>query len=283
MKITIIGAKGMLGSELSRVLGSTHDVVTLDIEEIDITDRSQTYEVLKEIKPELIVNSAVFIDVELCETQPDRAWMVNAVGSQNVALAARKLESRVVYISSDYIFDGNTTTDYDEVSLPNPINQYGRSKLAGELLTLQNCARTYIVRTSWLFGHRRDNYVDRVLQQADKNGVVRMAEDQLEAPTYTGHLAQASAHLIETGAYGIYNISGGEGCTRAEFAKYVLECAGRSEVVEVIDTSQIKRAAKRPARVVLDCRLYRLVTGKSLPSWREGVKAYLARENVYTT
>lgn len=278
MKIAIIGAKGMLGRELCRVLGTGHEILAWDIEEIDITGRLETIELLGAERPELVVNSAVFVDLEGCEADPDKAWRINAVGAQNLAMAAQQVGSALVYISSDYIFDGKSEANYDEVAQPNPLNQYGRSKLAGERLSLQLCPRTYAVRTAWLFGHAPNNYVERVLKAADNEGVVRMPVDQLESPTYTGHLAGAILHLIATGAYGIYHVTSLGACTRAGFAQYVLQQAGRSEAVEIVESAALKRFARRPARTVLDCRLYQLVTGQSLPDWQQGVRDYLAKE-----
>jgi len=267
----------MLGSALCRVLGVHHQVLAWDIDEVDITERSRTLGLLGAEEPDLIVNSAAFVDVERCEREPDRAWLVNAVGAQNVALAAERLGSALLYISTDYIFDGQSEIDYDEVAQPNPINQYGRSKLAGERLSLQICRRTYSVRTAWLFGPGApNNYVERVLKTAKTQGVVRMPVDQLESPTYTRHLAEAILHLIATGAYGVYNVTSIGACTRAEFAEYVLQQGGRSEPVEIVDATTLKRFAQRPARIALDCRLFQLVTGHLLPDWRQGVRDYLA-------
>ena len=278
MKIAIIGAKGMLGRELCRVLGTQHQILAWDIDEIDITERARTIDLLAAEQPDLIINSAVFVDLEGCESNPDKAWRINAVGAQNLALAARQANSALLYISTDYIFDGAAETDYDEVARPNPLNQYGRSKLAGERLSLQICPAAYVVRTAWLFGHAPNNYVERVLKAAEKDGVARMPVDQLESPTYTGHLAEAILHLIATGAYGIYNVTGLGACTRAGFAEYVLQQAGRSEPVEIVDAATLKRFANRPIRSVLDCRLYQLVTGHQLPQWQQGVRDYLENE-----
>lgn len=280
MKIAIIGAKGMLGGEFCRLFAPHYQLLAWDIDEIDITDRPRTLELLNAERPELIVNSAAFVDMEGCEANPDMAWRINAVGAQNLALAAAQVGSALVYISSDYIFDGRSETDYDEVSAPNPLNQYGRSKLAGERLSLQICPSTYAVRTAWLFGHAPGNYVERVLKAAENDSVVRMPVDQVESPTYTRHLAQAVLRLIETGAYGVYNVTSLGACTRAAFAQFVLAQAGRSEPVEIVEPASLKRFAKRPARTVLDCRLYQLVTGDSLPRWQHGVQDYLthARE-----
>jgi dTDP-4-dehydrorhamnose reductase len=278
MKIAVIGAKGMLGRELCSTLSQKHEVIAWDIEEIDITNRSMTLQYLTDLKPELIINSAAFVDVDLCETDPDSAWRINALGSQNLALAAQEVGGALLYFSTDYVFDGQSTEDYDEVAQVHPINHYGRSKLAGERLATQICPRTYIVRTSWLIGHHPNSYVERVLKAARRDGVVRMAPDQIESPTYTGDITKATSTLIETGAYGCYNVTSSGACTRVEFARFVLEQAGRSDPVEPMEPSQIKRIARRPRRTVLDCRLFQLLTGQRLPDWQDGIRAYFAGE-----
>ena len=266
----------MLGQELCRIFGAQHETLAWDIDEIDITDRIRTLELLGAERPDLIVNSAAFVNLEACEADPDRAWQVNAVGAQNLALAAHQAGSSLLYISTDYVFDGQSEVDYDEVAAPNPLNVYGRTKLAGERISLQICPRTYVVRTAWLFGRAHNNYVERVLRAADSEGVVRMPDDQLESPTYTRHVAAALLRLVATGAYGVYHVTSLGACTRASFARYVLQQTGRSEPVQVVDSATIKRFTRRPNRVVLDCRLFRLVTGQSLPDWQQGVRDYLA-------
>lgn len=278
MRIVVIGANGMLGRELCNTLSQKHEVIAWDIQEIDITNRLMTLQSLKNLKPELILNSAAFVDVDRCETDPDSAWRINALGTQNLALAAQAVGGELLYISTDYVFDGESSEDYDEVAQTHPINQYGRSKLAGEQLATQICPRTYIVRTSWLIGNHTNSYVNRVLKTARRDGVVRMAPDQVESPTYTKDLTQAVAVLIETGSYGCYHVTSLGACTRVEFARFVLEQAGYSEPVETADVSQIKRIAKRPNRTVLDCRLYQLLTGHKLPDWQDGIRAYFAHE-----
>jgi dTDP-4-dehydrorhamnose reductase len=267
----------MLGSELARVLACEHDVTAWDVEDVDITDRAGTLARVKSKTPGLILNAAALVDVELCEKEPDAAWKVNAVGSQNLALAARALSAEYLLISTDYVFDGTAREDYDEFSSANPINQYGKSKLAGERLAAAIWPMTYIVRTSWLFGHRSKNYVDRVLTAADKDGVVRMAEDQLESPTYVPHVASAIRALIPVGAYGTYHVTARGACTRLEFARYVLSKAGRAVPLEKLETA-VTRTARRPGRTVLDCRLFRLVTGHEMPSWQSGVDEYLCHQ-----
>ncbi len=278
MKIAIIGARGMLGQALVQALGVHHHVFAWDIQEIDITDRASTLRLLGGERPELIINSAAFVDLEGCEADPDRAWHVNTVGAQNLALAAQEAGSGLVQISTDYVFDGQTGKDYDEISRPNPLNAYGRSKLAAERLCMQICSRTFVIRTAWLFGHVPNNYVERVIKAAATGGVVRMPADQLESPSYTMHVAEAISHLMDSGAYGVYNVTSTGACTRADFARYVLQQAGRPEQVEIVDPSTLKRTTRRPARVVLNCRLYQLVTGQSLPDWRQAINDYLAAD-----
>lgn len=276
MRIAVIGSEGMLGRDLAGFLSGRHDVVGLDIGQIDIRRREDTIAKIAELKPRLIINSAACVDVEACEAEPERAFQVNALGSQNLALAAERAGAEYLYFSSDYVFDGRSGCDYDELVPPSPVNQYGRSKLAGEVLAVRVCRRSYVVRTAWLFGHREGNYVERVLSAADREGVVRMATDQLESPTYTLHLAEAVEQLIRTGAYGTYHVTSAGACTRLEFAAFVLEACGRSEQAEELEAAASARRAERPCRTVLDCRLFELVSGHTMKEWREGVRAYLA-------
>ena len=275
----VIGARGMLGRDIAAALAATHRVLAWDIEEIDITDRSRTVGQIAAARPEVVVNAAAFVDLEACESDPDRAWLVNAVGAGNVALGAEAADASLIYLSTDYVFDGRADSDYDEVALPNPLNHYGRSKLAGERLSLSSCTRTCAVRTAWLFGHAPGNYVARVLDAATRDGVVRMPDDQVESPTYTGDLAAAIARLVACRASGIVHMTSRGACTRAGFAAEVLRQAGRTEPVEVVEPRSAGRYARRPARPVLDCRLYRLLTGAELPAWPEGIGRYLAREH----
>jgi dTDP-4-dehydrorhamnose reductase len=279
MKIAVIGSEGMLGRDLAGFLGSRHEVVGLDIGQIDIRLREQTLEAMADLRPELIINCAALVDVESCESSPERAFEVNALGSQNLAMAAELSGAAYLLISTDYVFDGRSGGEYDELALPGPLNVYGRSKLAGEVLGRSVCPRTYIVRTAWLFGHHPGNYVERVLAMAEREGVVRMATDQLESPTYTLHLAEAVERLMATGAYGLYHVTASGACTRLGFAACVLQAAGRTEPVEELPAAQVKRRAARPASTVLDCRLFALVSGHTMKPWQQGVREYLAHRD----
>jgi dTDP-4-dehydrorhamnose reductase len=275
VKIAVIGAAGMLGRQMVQTLGRDHEVLAWDLPEVDITQREATAAAVTRQAPQLLLNCAACVNVENCQSQPEEAWRVNALGSQNLALAASRVPCDYLYVSSDYIFDGCAGVDYDELASPCPVNEYGRSKLAGEVLARRVWPRTYVVRTAWLFGGGGDNYVQRVLAMADREGRVRMGTEQLESPTYTRHLAEAVAALIATGAYGTYHVTSRGACTRLEFAEFVLRSAGRREPVEPAG-QPVGGRAPRPGRTVLSCRLFELVTGNALPHWHQGVLDYLA-------
>jgi dTDP-4-dehydrorhamnose reductase len=274
MKIAVIGAAGMLGRQMVQTLGRRHQVLAWDLAEIDITQRERTAAALLRETPQLIVNCAAFVNVEDCQARPETAWMVNALGSQNLALAAAKVGCDYLYFSTDYVFDGLADADYDELDAPRPVNEYGRSKLAGEVLARQVWPRTYVLRTAWLFGGGRSDYVQRVLAMAEREGRARMPTDQVESPTFTRHLAEAVQPLLDTGAYGTYHLTSQGACTRLQFAEFVLASAGRSQPAEPLQQAAGRRAP-RPGRTVLNCRLFELVTGHRLPDWRQGVLDYL--------
>lgn len=281
IKIAVVGANGMLGRDICRAFSRIGEVIPLDIDEIDITKRDGTIHLLQRISPDLIINSAVLVDVDACEKNPAHAWQVNAVGAQNLAKSAALLDCELIYISTDYVFDGASSANYSEEHTTHPINHYGKSKLAGELLSQALCKKLYIVRTSWLFGMHANSYVARILHAA-AHGVVRMPVDQLEAPTYTRHLTHALCALQQSGCYGTYHVSGGDGVTRVEFAQYVLQVAQKTAKIETMSPAEVQqsRNAIRPLRVVLDCRLYPLVTNNSLPDWRAGVDEYIRNGGV---
>lgn len=268
----------MLGREICATYQHDQEVISLDIDEIDVTKREQTVATLRDMNPDIIVNSAVIVDVDLCDREPNLAWEVNAIGAQNIAVAAAECGSQLVYISTDYVFDGVTTNDYREYDPTNPINHYGKSKLYGEILSHRVCQRLYVVRSSWLFGHSPRGYIARILAQAGA-GAVRMAADQLEAPTYTAHLARALRPLWESGCYGVYHVSGGRGCTRKEFARAVIKGAGIDAPMETMPDAEAaaKRSSQRPKRVVLGTTLYQQVCG-ALPTWEEGIAEYFQRQ-----
>lgn len=275
MRIVVLGANGLQGSELVRAFRAAHEVIGWDIEELDVTDRKACLDELTALRPELIAHSVAWVSFDGNELDPDRARRVNALSAQNVALAAQSVGCPMLYVSSASVFDGVLPGEYDETSPPNPISQYGRTKRMGEWFTSHLCRQFYILRTAWLIGRHPNSYDRKILAQADQNGVVRYPEDQIESLTYAKHVAEAATSLVERGAYGLYHAASKGTCTRVEMARYLLQLLGRTEKVEVVERSSVGGVAKRPYKVELKSRLIELVTGYQFPHWQDALREYL--------
>src|SRR2546427_12446611 len=210
MRILITGAKGQLGQELQRVL-TGEDVIAADRPDYELTD-PKLGDKIASIRPNLVIHTAGYTDVDGCERDPELGFAVNAQGTRRVAEGAAKANARLIYLSTDYVFDGRRTTPYTERDPVNPLNVYGRSKLAGEEEAVKGCRRTLVLRTSWLYGVHGKNFVKAILNLAVTQPEVRVVEDQRGSPTYARHLAQVIAGLIRSDvAGGGYGGGGGGG------------------------------------------------------------------------
>ena len=262
------GAGGMLGQDVMRVAGP--DALGVTRADLDVTDGDA---VRAAIGPEdIVINCAAWTDVDGAEERPDDALRVNRDGAHNVAGAA----GRVLYVSSDYVFDGTKDSPYVESDRRNPVSAYGRSKAEGELATLEANPRSHIVRTSWLFGVAGGNFVATMLRLGAERDSVRVVDDQVGQPTYTGHLAQAIVQIAESDDYGIHHRSGDGQCSWYELTRFVFESAGVDCEIEPCTTAEFPRPAHRPAYSVLGTE-----RGEpSLPEWQRGVSDYLAAREV---
>ncbi|MGQ9676698.1 MAG: dTDP-4-dehydrorhamnose reductase [Chloroflexota bacterium] len=228
MRILVTGGKGQLGRALQRVLVQETTLFT-DLEEMDITDFAATRQVITEFNPTVVIHGAAHTNVDGCELNPDAAYLVNALGTQYVALACQAVGAAMVYVSTNCVFDGTKTTPYLEFDLPNPISVYGASKLAGERIVQSVLNRFYIVRTSWLYGEGGRNFPNTVIKLAEERDSLDMVNDEVSSPTYAFDLAQALARLIDVPAYGIYHLSNAGACSRYEFAAEALRLAGKGD------------------------------------------------------
>jgi dTDP-4-dehydrorhamnose reductase len=272
MRILVTGAKGQLGQELQRVLHA-EEVIATDQPEYALTD-SMLGEKIAAQRPDLVIHAAAYTDVDGCERNPDMAVQVNAIGTRYVAEGAAKAGAKLLYLSTDYVFDGRKTMPYTERDPVNPLNVYGRSKLAGEEEALKGCRRTLVLRTSWLYGAHGKNFVKTILSLAVTQPEIRVVDDQRGSPTYARHLAQVIAGLIRSDVTGVIH-AGGEGeCSRYEFAKAILQEAGLECRVVPISTAESGRLALRPPYSALSTALLHQ-HGLSLPPWREGVRQFL--------
>lgn len=274
MKLLVTGAGGMLGWDVARVAeAQSHEVVALDHDDLDVTDPSRVERVITRERPGAVINCAAWTAVDGAEEDEALASLVNAQGAGFVADAAAKVGAKVLYVSTDYVFDGSGGP-YGESDDPDPINAYGRTKLAGERATALVSKRSFIVRTSWLFGPHGANFVETMLRLGQGGGPVVVVHDQVGCPTYTGHLAVGLLRLIDGGAYGIHHMTGEGSCSWYEFAMEIFRQAEVITRVMATTTDMMERPAKRPANSVLISRRSAPI---ALPPWQRGLSDYLAR------
>jgi dTDP-4-dehydrorhamnose reductase len=268
----------MLGRDLVSSLESRHCILPLTREEADITDSSAVDRALDKGEPDIVIHCAAFTAVDDCEVQPELASKVNAEGTQNVARACRRLGIPVLYLSTDYVFDGEKPEPYVETDRPNPLNVYGKTKLAGEEGVKELATRFWIVRVSWLFGPWGRNFVRTILDQAQRGQPLRVVADQVGAPTYTMHLAEKIEDIFTAAEGGIYHVTNQGYCSWFEFAREILLQAGLDDItVSPIPSSALDRRARRPRNSRLaNARLEASGLGL-LPPWKDAVRSYLAR------
>lgn len=276
MKVLVTGAQGMLGTDLVKILSEKNEVSPFDLPEMDITDYSQVLHFLEDIKPNIVIHLAAFTAVDDCEKEIDKAFLVNALGTQNVATACQKVNIPLLYISTDFVFDGEKNFPYTEFDKPNPISIYGRTKLVGEEMVKSILNKYFIVRTSWLFGKHGSNFIEKILAVSEKKKEIKVVTDQRGSPTYSVDLSYALRDLIETPYFGIYHICNKGNCSRYEFACKILEFAGRNDVrVLPINSEEIADLATRPKYSVLRNYCLELRGMNKMRSWEEALRDYL--------
>jgi dTDP-4-dehydrorhamnose reductase len=270
VRLMVTGAGGMLGHDVVRVAEQAgHDVTALARDDLDITNAAAVEEAVVSEQPEAIVNCAAWTDVDGAESDLDGATAVNGAGAANVAAAADRIGSKVVFPSTDYVFDGTKEQPYLESDEVNPLSGYGKSKLAGEVETASHNPRHFIVRASWLFGVNGKNFVATMLDLGRTLDEVVVVKDQIGCPTYTGHLAEGLVRLVEWGDYGVYHMAGAGDCSWYEFAIEIFRQAG----IECRVLSTTTDMLGRPAYSVLATERE---TAIHLPDWQEGLAAFLA-------
>ncbi len=272
MRIVITGSAGQLGQALQAQL-SNDCLLLIDLPEHDITDFYQIRQAVVGFEPDLVLHAAAFTNVDQCELQPEAAYRVNALGTQNVALACQECGAAMLYFSTDYVFDGKKGEPYWEWDAPNPESVYARSKLAGEYYTQSLLSRFYIVRTAWLYSRSGNNFVKRVLELADERPELHYVTDEVGSPTFAPDLAAAIGKLIAHPLYGIYHFTNTGVCSRYAWAKAALDLAGRADY-PIFPTEKYQRPAKVPAYCELHNFCGATQLGITLRPWREGLQDY---------
>jgi len=282
VRTVVIGATGQLGSDIVRTW-SDGETVGLSHSAIEVVDRQHVFEVLRSQAPEVVVNCAAFHNVDACEAEPERAFAVNALGAMNVADACRALGAMLVFISTDYVFAGDSGRAYVESDAPGPLNVYGVSKLAGEHLVRSRLERHYIVRTSGLYGTvgasgKGGNFVERMLQLAGRGENVRVVDDQVLSPTFTYDLAEKLYELVATGRFGTYHITNRGSCSWYDFAAKIFELTGTRASLTRTTTEEFGAKARRPPHSVLASSALQEVGVAPLRPWTEALADYLRRK-----
>ncbi len=277
MRIAITGSNGQLGRALQE-RKSTETLLLLDLPDHDITDLPRTLSEMESFRPEVIIHAAAMTDVDACERSPERAYHLNVVGTHSVAVAAMQCRCPLVYISTDYVFDGAKPTHYYEYDRANPLSVYARTKWMGEQVARQLVQQHYVVRIAWLYGDGPNNFVRTVLRLADEGQRLRMVTDEIGSPTYAADVAAALDQLIRRPAYGTYHLPNAGFCSRYEWAREILQLTGRGDVA-LEPTENYVRAAPVPKRVML----YNAM-GSSLGivprPWQEALSDFVARHDL---
>jgi dTDP-4-dehydrorhamnose reductase len=273
MRVMIFGATGLLGQALMREW-SEDEVVGLNSRDVDICDRQQVSDKVATVRPDWIVLAAAYTDVDGSESNRDRAFAVNRDGAVNVAEAAKAVGASLLFLSSDYVFDGTKNFPYEIDDTRNPLGVYGRSKTEAEIRLQELMPDCCIARTSWLFGTGGKCFPDTILKLAATRPTLDVVNDQRGRPTYSVDLARAIIELCRKNAAGIVHVTNAGSCTWFEFATEIVKQAGLTTEVRPISTQQMPRPARRPANSALSsARLNRL--GITMPSWQDALIRYL--------
>lgn len=277
MKVLVTGANGQLGTDVVRLLHERGlETIGLTRNEMDITDEHHCTSVINNLMPDAIIHCAAYTAVDAAEEDMISAFRVNTDGTRNLAVLCGALNIKFCYISTDYVFDGTSRVPYTEYDNTNPITVYGKSKLAGELLTHSLCSRYYIVRTSWVYGSNGNNFVKTMLKLGNEKKEINVVSDQCGSPTYTRDLAKFLGDLILTERYGIYHASNQGHCSWYEFAQAIFIEAGKQDIqVNPCTTQEYPRPAPRPAYSVMRHIAIETNGFQLLPDWRNSLKEFI--------
>lgn len=292
MKILITGAKGQLGSELQDIIKcgkaeiskvseniKKSEVIAFDVEQLDITDLNAVNQKINELRPDVVINCAAATNVDGCESNEDFAFRVNSIGPRNLAMACDNIGSKLVQVSTDYVFNGVGDKPLSEYDLTSPYSVYGKSKLLGEKYVQEFSSKYFIVRTAWLYGYEGHNFVYTMMKLAKEKNSIRVVNDQRGNPTNANDLAYHILKLIETEEYGIYHCTGKGECTWYDFAKMIIELSGEKCEVKPCTSEEYKTPAKRPEYSSLDNMMLRNTIGDEMRDWKDAIKHFIHKVN----
>ncbi|MGV8049475.1 MAG: dTDP-4-dehydrorhamnose reductase [Anaerolineaceae bacterium] len=286
-KILQIGTNGQVGWELLRTCAPLGEVIALDYPDVDLSNSEGLRKLVHEVKPNIILNAAAYTNVDKAESEPEKAWAINATGPGVLAEEAKKIGAALVHYSTDYVFDGTKSSPYVETDQPNPLNAYGQTKLEGEQAIAASGCANLVLRTSWVYSMRQGGFVTKVLQWARQQEVLRVVDDQISSPTSARMLAEITALLLAQGrgdvvGYlsekgGLYHCAGGGSCSRYQWAQEILALDPHKEEQKVkallpAKSAEFPAPAVRPLVSVLNCNKLERAFGLRLPAWQAGLR-----------
>ncbi len=286
MKVAIVGSTGQLGTDLVKAFSSSQkfEIYSLVHKDVEICDHVGTREVLERINPDVVINTAAYHRTDECEDNPEKAFVVNAMAVRNLAQTCDKLNCCFIHISTDYVFDGAKHEPYVEDDLPNPLNVYGVSKLAGEYFVKNICPKHYLIRVASLFGvagasGKGGNFVETMIRLAKEGKPIRVVDDVVMSPTYTKELAEKIRNIVKDGVpFGVYHITNEGQCSWYEFAKAIFELLGLEPDVTPVSIDEMGHKAKRPKYSVLENKNLKKTSIKSMDHWKDALRAYLVEK-----
>lgn len=288
MRILISGANGQLGKELTRILNTgfaeigeipctlkNADIINTDVDNLDITNINNVLSFVENERPQVIINCSAFTNVDLCETDKDTAFNVNSLGPRNLAIAAQKVNTKLIHISTDYVFSGDGNEPYCEYDICNPQSIYGKTKYLGEQYVKEFCSKYFIVRTSWLYGYEGNNFVKTIMNLAEQRESIKVVNDQRGNPTNANDLAYHILKLVDSNEYGIYHCTGNGECSWYDFACKIVEYANINCEVMPCTTEEFPRPAKRPSYSSLNNMMLKNTIGDKMRFWRDALKNFI--------
>lgn len=276
MKILITGADGALGIALQSVLRRENiQYIATDIKQLDIADFKKVNETLLNHRPDAIIHCAAISNVDHCEQNKELAMRVNALGTLGLATISRRINAKILYLSTNFIFDGTQEEPYDEHATPHPVNEYGRTKLLGEHYIKEACDRYYIVRTSWLFGDRSKTFISKFLQENTKPASINVICDQFASFTYASDLAEALVHIVKSDHYGIYHCVNAGCGSWLDFAIKAQDLMHFKTSLNPVKTEELNLPAPRPRYAPLVSHAYQFLFNRAMRSWEDSLAAYI--------
>ena len=276
MKVLVTGVKGQLGYDVVKDLEKRgHQPIGVDRDEMDLMDNEAIRTFIMNLKPEAIIHCAAYTAVDKAEEEVETCYQINAESVKVISECAKELDVKLIYISTDYVFDGTKEGEYVETDLPNPINVYGASKLKGEQYVQGLLEKYYIVRISWVFGVNGNNFIKTMRRLGAERDELNIIHDQVGSPTYTADLASLLVDMMETDKYGIYHATNEETCSWYEFANEIFKQSGIEVKTNPITTDQYPTAAKRPMNSRMSKAKLKANGFNLLPTWQEALAHYL--------